>query len=245
MTNPFLAALLVLPIAATAATPDRDGAPSIRAVGEGRAVRKADVAYVTLYVRGQGMLMADALKRADEQTKAIRDALKDGVKEVRLFESSPAGLRSFKEDVWRSDQKSTPKPEAVVRIRLTLPPTPAVVVAALDLALRNGAEISKPTETRFAGQFDTAVQYGLLNFTEAEAEARRAAFLDAEKRARAVAAAAGVTVKGILGVEAASCQGSRFWQDSHEDELPTRYVSDSPDDVVVRKTFDIRFSLGS
>lgn len=96
---------------------------TIRVIGNAAVERKPDICYVTLYVRADGILMVDAVKKADNKVAEIRKEIKEKHKNVKEIEVTEIGLGQKKRRYWSSEQEDeSPRPEATKRLRIALPP---------------------------------------------------------------------------------------------------------------------------
>jgi hypothetical protein len=78
----------------------------------------------SVFIRSNAVLMSDALRRADETARSVRDAISKGAKEAKQVEITHYSLGQKSDKVWRSDDTQDAKPEAVLRIRARVPPDP-------------------------------------------------------------------------------------------------------------------------
>jgi hypothetical protein len=131
-------------------TLNQDPRPGITATGEVTLLRKPDVAYLTLYVRADGILLEDAVREAATKTDQVLHALRDAygseikdiqVKDVYAGEGKPAiGLGT-------RDKSNPPRPEVVKGILVVLPAKPDLAVKVVDSACRMGCLMSNPMGT--------------------------------------------------------------------------------------------------
>ena len=163
--------------------------------------RKPDVAYVTVFARGQGFLMAEVAKTASEKAYAVVKAVREKHGEIKDIEVVDVEVGQKGGSYWGSESASEPpRPEIVKRIRIAIPPTPALAYEITDTAIRAGAGMAGPSYPSFSDEPSGVIMYGLLDPVEAEDEASKEALVNAAKEAGKIASLAGVGVRAIVSI---------------------------------------------
>ena len=111
----------------------------VTATGKATVNKKPDVAYITLYCRGEGMLLSDAIKDAEVKSETIKktilESYEDKIKETDIIELKVGD----KESRYSSRSEGTARPQVVKQIRLTISPDPDLAYQIIDTAIRAGA----------------------------------------------------------------------------------------------------------
>lgn len=207
---------------------------------------KPDVAFVTLYVQGIGLLMEDAYRSADEKATAISKAIREKHPEISSIERTTVDLKQRESDRWSPDREpETPQPAAIVRVRVTLPPDPHLAIAILDTGMRSGGSLVDPISQRWVGRPTGAVIYGLKDSQPYLDSALEKAFADAHERARRTAAAAGMALGGLTGIgcEGKTCDWSSGSYFTTARDLPTEFLSSDSTVVQVSASVCATFEL--
>jgi uncharacterized protein YggE len=204
---------------------------------KGYAYARADTAFVDLYVRADGMLLADALAEARQKTEKIVEAVqKSGevisvtVTDIQVGSARPLGFNN------------SPKPEVLRNILVTIPPSPEMAVKIFDTGVRLGASLQAP----MFGETATGVLFGLMKADPTEEAATKNAIEEAKRRAELTASLMGKRIGAIskvthtppFGVPEGIGPGRR-----PSSRFPTRFVSPSPDRVKVSISLTIEFEL--
>lgn len=217
---------------------------TITVTGKARVNRKPDICYITLYVKGDGILLVDAVKKADRIVAEIEKAIKEKHKEAKKIEVTEFGLGEKQRRYWSSEQKDEPpRPEAIKRIRIEIPPTPSVAHEVVDTAIRSGAIMKTPSDVHYPGRIESVVVYGLLNASALEDEARKKATEDAMKKAKGTAA---LVQKKIGKVVSIGCSGSwpqRVFYSPERQDFPIKHIGIDPEKIVVSHSITITFEL--
>jgi hypothetical protein len=234
------AVLLLLCLAGIARADDN----SVAVAGRGEVKAKPDVAYVSVYVKAEGAAMVDAAKEADQKVEELKTALKKH-KEIQSIEVFDVTIGEAQRQVWTPDQKEEPPhPEINRRIRIATAPEPAKVYELIDTALAAGAVMQMSSSVHYSDDTRSIVVYGLLKARPLEAKAREAAMAEARSEAESLAALAGKKLGGVLRIghqEPYMNYASPF--PGRESNLPTRYTSVNPKEVVVTCGLSVTFEL--
>ncbi len=212
------------------------GKNTVTVSGMGKVTVKPDVAYVTLYIKADGLLLADAVQKSKQKTDEIKKAITakySGAKEFVVKDSS-----------WGSDSDKLPQPQIMKRMRITLPPNPIVVYDVIDAAIRAGAAMSNPSSHSF-GEPDGVAVYGLLKSDEAEAQARTKALEDARGKAETLAALASKSLGEISSV----CVNDSDFTSPYEtimekgEAYPTKNLGIDPTEINIVSRIEFVFDL--
>jgi hypothetical protein len=220
-----------------------DNSVAVAANGEIKA--KPDVAYVTVYVKGEGAAMVDAAKEADQKVDEVKAAVQKAHKEIQSIEVSDVTVGEAQRQVWSSEQKEEPPhPEITRRIRMATAPEPAKVYELIDTALTAGALMQISSNVHYPNDGGSIVVYGLLKPEPLEAKAREAAMADARKEAESLAALAGKKLGGVTKIGYQESYPSYTVQVvGAEPDAPTRYPSQNAKEVTVTCALSVTFEL--
>jgi hypothetical protein len=140
------------------------------ATGDAILTRIPDVAYVTLYVKAESILLEDAVREAASKTEQVLRALRDTygadiedieVKDVHAGEGKSAmGLMR--------DKSNPSRPEMVKGLLVVLPAKQELAVKIVDSACRMGCLMTNPVGMPGLGGPQSVILYGLAEPEEAE-----------------------------------------------------------------------------
>lgn len=220
---------------------------TITITGTAKIERKPDVAYITLYVKGSGILMVDAIKKATEKTTEIEKALKEKHKDIKEVQIQDISLGEKNREMWSSEQKDeAPRPEVIKQIRITIPANIDIAAEIIDTAMRVGAVLDKPSSVHYSGEIDSVVVFGLTDESGVEIEAKKKAVEMAKDKAKQTAALLGKTVGDVISI---GCSGNSSFSpiriDGHETDFPGEYVSVNPNKISISQCVPITFELKS
>jgi uncharacterized protein YggE len=212
--------------------------------GTGKIERKPDVAFVTLYVNSDGVLMTDAAKRAREKSDAVQKAIRAHHKGIKSIDVADIQIGEKQSERWGPDMKNEPaRPEMTKRIRITIPPDMDLALSVIDTAIREGAMMKAPSTMRFGGDVDTVVVFGLNETQTLPDEVRKKAFENAREKAMKVAE---LTKRKLGRISAVGC-GTDGEQNiityGRKEDYPTKYISVDPARVEVTATATVTFEL--
>ena len=217
---------------------------TITATGKASVEQKPDVCYVTLYAKGDGILMVDAVKEANRKVAEIEKTVKEKHKKVRAIDVTEVGLGEKQRRYWSSDQKDEPpRPEAIKRIRITISPVPSLAHEIVDTAIRSGAIMKIPSDTHYPGRIDSVVVYGLLNASQLENEVRTKATKNAKKNAEKTAALVDKKVGKVVSIGCGSSWPQRMVVYPERHDFPTAHVGTNPEKIEVSHSITITFEL--
>lgn len=240
----LILACLVLVFCAWGAAAAEDNSVSV--VGVGEVLVKPDVAYITFYVRAEGILMVDAAKEIDRKVAAVREALQESHDSIRSIDVVEVAVGQKSRESWGPDGgDDAPRPAIARRLRVAASPERDHVYGLIDTAIRAGALMSLPSRVSYGDDTGSIVAYGLVGSSGHEEEARLAAMEDAREKAEALAALAGKRIGELLTIQAGDSPGWAFpfRMMGQEVSFPTDYISTRPDEVRVRKVLSVEFEL--
>jgi uncharacterized protein YggE len=219
---------------------------TISTTGTADIERKPDISYVTLYVKGDGILMADAIKRAREKSEAIQKAIKENHKGIKEVEITDIEIGEKGSRYWSSEKEDEPpRPQVTKRMRITIPPDQILAHQIIDTAIREGAVMQIPSSTHYSGELHSIVIYGLLDASAAEDEAKKKAFEDAKTKAQEMAALASKKIGDVVSI---SCGRSitfpgRMYISGRQADFPTEYVGIDPNKIDISYSLSVTFQL--
>ncbi len=207
------------------------GKSTVTVSGMGKVAAKPDVAYVTLYVKADGLLMADVAQKIQQKTDDIKKAItakQSGVKEIIVKDVSVAN----KDLRWAPTLVGyAPQPEMVKQIRITLLPNPQIVYDVIDAAIQAGAFMND-NSVHFTGDSYSCVVYGLIKSDEAEAQARSKALEDARGKAETLAALADKRLGEITSIEFSDNSFNKQYEIAMQKaSYPTRNLGVDPTEI--------------
>jgi uncharacterized protein YggE len=219
---------------------------TITVSGTAKVEAKADIAYITLYIRADGILMVDAVKNAKQKVEQIQKALKEKHKEIKGIEVVDIEIGEKSKEYWSSEQKEEPpRPEVVKRMRITIAPDPALAYQVIDTAIRAGAIMQIPSSVHYSDEIRSVVMYGLLDASKREDEVRKKALEDAEKNAKETATLVGKKIGDVVSV---GCSESGFWPQSlrimgREAEFPVKHLGLDPEKIEISHSLKVTYEL--
>ena len=222
---------------------------SVSVIGKGEVKLKPDVAFVTLYVKGDAVAMVDAAKQVNDKVEEVKTALKN-YKQIKDIEINDAAIGEFQRRVYMSsdDKEEGQHPEIIRRLRITMSPNPAKVYQVIDTAISAGAVMQIPSPITYPSEDKTLVVYGLLKSADAEAQSRQTALADAKKQAETLAALAGKKVGGVMKIASDGLPPeSKFIARivGRESDLPTAYIGHNSKEITVGSSLNVVFELKS
>jgi len=217
---------------------------TITVTGKATVQWEPDICYITLYVKGDGILMVDAVKKATQTVGEIGKAISEKHKEVKKFEVTEVGLGEKQQQVWRSDQEDqAPRPEAIKRIRIEIPPKPSLAHEVIDTAIRSGAILKLSSRVQYTGRIDSAVVYGLVDASALKADARKKATEDAKKRAEETAGLVHKKVGKVVSIGSAASWPSTIVYNMQRRDFPVEHIGTNPEMIEVSDSVTIIFEL--
>ena len=222
--------------------------PSILIEGRATVSAKADIGFVDLYTRAEGMLLEDAVAEAASRAARIVSGMKSSSLEIKSIVVSDFQIGERKQVM--SASRESPKPEVIKNILVTIAPSPETAVRIVDVASRLGASLQSPLSGVLAGSIaSSAILYGLANCGEFEDLAMKAAIESAQTIADRTVKHIGKRVGPILEMTRIerSGTGNAGWggipRKAKDSKFSTDYLSLSPERIDVTASLTIRFEL--
>jgi len=211
--------------------------------------RRPDIAYITLYVRTNGILLEDAIKEASAKIEQVNKTLHDTFSEIRETLIRDMYIGESKSH-WTREKAESPQPEVIKGLLVTIPPEPDLATKIVDRASRMGCIIQNPAEDRILAYPRGVVMYGLAQYIETEQEAIEKALMDAKENAALAVKILNKKVgalKKITSVETPRIQSKvdtyTLSEKNNTMVLPTSYLSVSPDHVEVSARLAVVFEM--
>ncbi len=232
------------------------GTPSISVKEQFYLEAKPDVALVKLYVLGEGMLLVDAVENVRKKVAEISETVKSGHPQVERIDTFDIHLGD-KEERLRGESALSPRP-LIVQSTLIVqgilitasPQDPAALHRIMDVGIKHGALLNAPHHrfTYLSSNLDSALLFGLRASERHEGQAVEQCIKRAEARCRALATCAGRRVGQLIEVSdvvVEATTGSPFRKDfAHiSGSFPTRFLSPTPDKVVICASLTARYEL--
>ncbi len=213
--------------------------------GSAEEVVAADAAYVTLYAQADGILMVDAVERADKMVEEITSAAMSGTDVIRSISVTDISLGERMQQRWGPDsQQESPRPQVARRIRITCEPKSLEIYEVIDNAIRAGALMSIPSQTHFSDDLRSVVVYGSENNSEVVDRVRRSAMSDARIEALKVAELAGKSVGDVVSIGCSGSSGSfPIRVMGRRPDFPAEYLGMDPDGITIRSSLAVTFEL--
>lgn len=210
---------------------------------------KPDVAFVKLHVVGDGMLMQDAVASAKQKAAEITDALRktnSPIDRIDVFDV----YSGQKEERLRSDPSAYPRPQFVLGILVSTSPDDLDALHKMvDEGIKRGALLENPHQRSYLMTgLDSALLFGLASSGPHENQVIMQCLDCVRARCKAIAEGLGRKIGRLLKVSDAVIEpagGEPFGREfAHiERTFPTRYLSPSPDKVVLRVTLGATYEL--
>jgi uncharacterized protein YggE len=219
-------------------------APSISVIGKGTTTAPADVGFVDLYVRTDGMLLEDAVLESTRKCERIVEAIKAAAPNVRKIEVTDVQIGETKPS-WRETNES-PKPEVVKNVLVVISPAPDAAVRIVDVASRLGATLQNPLSNSPFGDPLGVIVYGLLSCGSVEEEVMKKAVDNASENASRMAKLMEKSLGRILNVskvEWFSGSVKSVFEKNVNCKFQTDYLSVTPENVVVTASLTVDFEL--
>jgi uncharacterized protein YggE len=238
-----LVLLLLFPFAALA---DEAGKDCITVSGRGMVKARPDVAFITLHVKGTGVLPSNAAEDCKAKTEKVVAGLQE-LKVATSIEVHAFSLGNNQAQMFMPTQSGTASPEAVNKLVIAAPLDLAKLYSILDTAVQKGALIdsSKPF---LPTKEQNAIVYGVKDAGEALLQANRLAMADARSQAEMIAKELGVKLGKVNRVSTKDASGmggvTSFYGGSENfDYFPVKFFSTAPDEVVVGSNVSVSYEL--
>jgi uncharacterized protein YggE len=216
----------------------------VTVVGKGEIKHKPDVAYVTLFVKGDALTLVDAAKEVDQKVNAVKKAL-EKYKEIITIEVTDMSVGEFERQVVSPDEKQGYHPEMARRIRISTLPDLTKIYPMIDTATSAGALLDVSSSMHYAGETERVVVYALLKSEKAEEEARRLALADAKRQAESLTAMAGKKIGGVVRIETNSDVASSISMQimGQDADFSSAYYGQKSEAVAVGVYLTVTFEL--
>lgn len=227
----------------------QEQANTLMVVGQAEEAVAADVAYVTVYASADGILMVDAVKKADTLVREIVSAIEAESNVVRSIKIQDVVIAEKQTEYWRSDQKDEiARPQVVRRIQVVCEPDATGIYEVIDKAIRAGALMQVPSRTSYSGDIRSVVMYGLEHSDEAVNKMRAAAMVDAKVQGEELAALTGKKIGDVISMSVGtSPQNIPCYSVMRvmgvEMQFPSKYIGVNADQIPVRSTLSVTFEL--
>ena len=221
--------------------------PSISIEGHATVAAKADIGFVDLYSRADGMLLEDAVAESTNRVDKIIGGIRSSKLDIKDIEVADIQIGERKPLMTAS--KETPKPEVIKNILVVIPPSLEIAIRIVDIASRLGASLQSPLGNMFAsGVAGSAILFGLLNSSESEEAAIKAAIEDAHALAARTAKLLGKSIGRVLEITkietaGTAMRGPQPHKKAKDSRFLTNYLSLTPGKVEVAATLTIVFEL--
>jgi uncharacterized protein YggE len=180
---------------------------TVTVIGKANLIYKPDVAFVTLFVLADGVLMSDEAKKANEKLQEIKKAFQENIKDMRSLEVADIVVGEVERMNWMSERRDmAPRPQIAKRIRITMEPNVKKIYDLVDKAIRAGALMQIPSSSFSSHDSRTLVGYGWINSNLAEKQAREAAMNSAKLEAGKLAAFADKTIGKVVRIDIPSSE---------------------------------------
>lgn len=214
--------------------------------GASQLEKAPDIAYIVLYVKGDGILMTDAVKNAAQKADEVIKAIRQDRPQILDVKSEPSEIGEKRNQYYSSaDKDESPRPQVVQRLMVSIPPIPSLAYEIIDAALRAGAVMSIPSSTHYSGELNSVVVYGVQNAKDMEEEAKKLAFEDAKKNAESSAALAGRKLGIVNSVNCQSVQGfsQQVYFSGRKAQFPTKYIGISPEKIEINGSVTVTYNF--
>ena len=214
--------------------------------GASQLEKAPDIAYIVLYVKGDGILMTDAVKNAAQKADEVIKAIRLDRPQVLDVKSETSEIGEKRNQYYSSaDKDESPRPQVVQRLMVSIPPIPSLAYEIIDAALRAGAVMSIPSSTHYSGEINSVVVYGVQNAKDVEEEAKKLAFEDAKKNAEDSAALAGRKLGIVNSVNCQSVQGfsQQVYFSGRKAQFPTKYIGISPEKIEINGSVTVTYNF--
>jgi uncharacterized protein YggE len=166
---------------------DTQQTPTISATGDVVLVRKPDLAFITLFIRAEGILLEDAVRESTHKVDQVNQTLRDTYREIREIQIKDLYVGEGRPALGLA-RANPPRPEVVKSLLVTIPPNPELAVKIVDMASRMGCLMGNPVGFPMGSPNPRSViLYGLAEPLEAEKEATARAIADAKEKAAQIA----------------------------------------------------------
>jgi uncharacterized protein YggE len=225
---------------------DNPQTPVISVTGEAVVTRKADLAYVTLFITADGILLEDAVKESTRKVEQALQTLRDTYRDIRDIQIKDMSVGESKPALgFARDKTYPPRPEVVKGVLVTILPDPELAVKIVDTASRIGCTLGGPTAVLGGQHPQHAILYGIAEPAEAQQEATARAIAEAKEKASRLARMVEKRIGSIRSVGSTELMMPEDMMMSRKNPilLRARYLSSSPDAVEISAKVHVTFEL--
>lgn len=246
--NRFAIATLVLSGAVAFPSPAAGTQRTITVTGKAQESVPPDIAYVTLYAQADGILMVDAVRKAERLVDDITAAIRTQTDTVRDITVVDVALGVKSQRFWVSDEKETPpRPQIARRIRVSCNPSPAGIHEVIDQAIRAGALMEIPSATSYPDDIRSVAIYALEHSGEVVDRVTRSAMDNARVEAQRLASLAGKNAGDVVRIDCSASARFPFRFPirimGSSADLPTEHVGLNPEGITISHTVSVTFEL--
>ena len=238
-----LVLMLLLPVAALS---EEAGKDCITVSGRGMVKARPDVAFITLHVKGSGVLPSNAAEDCKTKTEKVVAGLQE-LKIATSIEVRAFSLGNSQAQMFMPTQAGTVSPEAVNKLVIAAPLELVKLYSILDTAVQKGALIDS-SKSFLPTKEQNAIIYGLKNAGEALHQANKLAVEDARAQAEMIAQELGVKLGRVKCISTKDVSGMGtmtgfYGGPENFDYYPVKFFSTAPDEVVVSSNVSVSYEL--
>jgi uncharacterized protein YggE len=218
----------------------------ISVTGDVLVTPRPDVAFISLFVSGEGILMEDAVREITTKLNQVNQTLRDTYKEIRDIHIHDVFVGENRPGMGLPTHKTnSPRPEVVKSLLVTAPPRPELAMKIIDTAIRMGCLMQNPAAFPGPPISQATIMYGLANPAEAQQEATARAIADAKEKAWRIAKMIERKLGRVKGVSATDYLNSdnMFRPNRNSVLARARYLSASADEVQISAKVSVTFEL--
>src|SRR5262245_13779697 len=108
--------------------------PTISATGDVVISRKPDVAYVTVFITADGILLEDAVKQCASKAGEVQRTLRETYRDIGDVHVRDVYVGEGKQVGFQRDKSNPPRPEVVKSLLVTIPANSELAVKIVDTA---------------------------------------------------------------------------------------------------------------
>jgi uncharacterized protein YggE len=222
--------------------------PTVTVTGDAVLQRKPDVAYVTLFLRVDGILLEDAVKESASRTEQIQRALRNAYPEIKDIQLKESYLGEGRPAMGIGRDRANaypPRPEVSQSLLIVIPPNPELAVKIIDAACRMGCVMGSPGGPWGGPAQLSAVIFSLADPAAAHDEALTAAIADARVKAARLAGSLDKKIGDVLQINVMGGFGFEAFAGRARNPVMPRLhlISTSPDAVEVQAKITVSFAL--
>ncbi|MBI5417006.1 SIMPL domain-containing protein [Candidatus Poribacteria bacterium] len=221
------------------------GNNEIKVKGYGKIIKQADIAYISFYLIGDGILLEDANKDVTNKVTELQKKLGESFKQIKNIEVVDVKIGEKEQRVWNPTEKDeSSRPRIIKRMRLTTPPDSNIIQQIIDISIRNGALMKTPSLSFTPGESNNIIAYSITDFKAAEKEAIKAAIEDARQKAESIAELIGKKIGDIKSIDVHYSTENQAYGYPYRDEqtFPTKYTSIRFDSIEISNSVTITFN---